>query len=203
MELDLVEQVPEFLDEVLVGAGVVLVECLDGIHGLVGLLDEVLDERAMGLLPIPGTLLAQRAGELVEPHECGAHWSGQFGDEERSEVVCLEGPVDVRPGNLEDLLIGQTEVVQQDGARRHLVLEGELDVREHPVGVGMGDKERAGLPGCADSERMTVDEAKTGLDGIDTETRVRNVEERHRRKEFDVDRRVIENKADRAFEHQR
>ena len=50
---------------------------------------------------------------------------------------------------------------------------------------------------------MAVDEAQTGLDGIDTETRVRNVEERHRREEFDVDRRVIENKADRALEHQR
>ena len=77
VELDLVEQVAELFDDVLVGGRVVGVERLERVDHLVGLLDQVRHERAVGLLDVPRALLAQRAGELVEAHVLGADRRGQ------------------------------------------------------------------------------------------------------------------------------
>ena len=69
VELDLVEQVAELLDQCLVGGRVVGVECLQRVDHLVGLLEQVLHQRLVRLLLVPRALLAQRAGQLVEPHQ--------------------------------------------------------------------------------------------------------------------------------------
>ena len=68
VELDLVQQVAELLDQRLVRRLVVGIERLDGVDQLERLLDEVRHERGVRLLTVPRALLAQRAGELVEPH---------------------------------------------------------------------------------------------------------------------------------------
>ena len=69
VELDLVEQVAELFDQVGVGRRVIGVERLQRVDDLVGLLEQILDQRLVGLLPIPRALLAQRAGQLMEPHQ--------------------------------------------------------------------------------------------------------------------------------------
>jgi hypothetical protein len=67
VELDLVEQVAELFDQVVVGGRIGRVEAVDRIDDLIGLLQQVGDERLVGLLDVPWALLAQEAGELVEP----------------------------------------------------------------------------------------------------------------------------------------
>ena len=52
----------------VVGRRIVGVERLQRVDDLVGLLDQVRDQRLVGLLDVPRALLAQRARQLVEPH---------------------------------------------------------------------------------------------------------------------------------------
>ena len=69
VELDLIQEIAEFLDQGIVGRGFVRVERLERIDDLVCLLEQVLDQRLVSLLLIPRALLAQRSGELVEPDQ--------------------------------------------------------------------------------------------------------------------------------------
>ena len=143
VELDLVEHVAELLDQRLVGRRVVGVERLERVDQLERLLDEVRDQRGVGLLAVPRALLAQRAGELVEADVPGADGHAERRHVHARQVVGRDGPVELAPRRLGDRLVGRAEALQDDDrlvAGR--LLGGQLDVRQHPVGVGVGDQQR-------------------------------------------------------------
>ena len=188
MELDLVEQVAEFLDEVVVGRRIVGIEPIDRIDHLVGLLEQMGDEGLMGLLDVPGTLLAQQPGELVEADVLHADRGREFGDPQRRQVIGRHRAVELGPGGLDDPFVGRAERLEDhDPLVTGGAVDGELDLRQHPVGVGVGDEQRPALARCSGREPMTVDQADTLLDGIDAEPGPGHVEERHRGKDHEVD----------------
>jgi hypothetical protein len=122
-------------------------------------------------------------------------------------VVGVDRLVDVRPGRVHDLLVGSADPLQQhhrrgvDGAGR--VVDAELDVGQHPVGVGVSDQHGAGDPGRGLGEHVAVDDAHAGLDGIDAESRPHHVEERHRRQHLAGHASIVEQAPHRTLEHQR
>ena len=183
---DLEEQVAELLLEVIDGLGR-SVEAVDRFEGLVGLLEQVAGERAMGLLPIPRTLTAQGAHELRKANELGRYGCVQRRDPERGEVVGRERAVELGPLELDDLFVGQTEVMEHDDAVGRLVVDGELDVGEHRGRVALSDDERPTLAGGVDGEPLAVDESHAGRERIDAEARPDEVEERQRRHDRDLD----------------
>ena len=102
VELDVVEQVAELLDDVLVGRRVARVLVLKRVDELERLLHEVRDERLVGLLSIPRALLAQRAGQFVEPHVVVADRASETRHVDAREVVGLDRSVELAPRGLDD-----------------------------------------------------------------------------------------------------
>jgi hypothetical protein len=182
VELDLVEQVAELLDEVLVGGRVVGIERLDGVDDLVGLLEQVGDEALMGLLDVPGHCSRNVRVSWWKRTYSAPTGAREVRDPERGEVV----GGDVRSSSAQvvrvDPLVGRAESLQD---RDRLVaggaVDGELDVGQHPVGVRVGDEQRAAFAGGGGGELVAVDEPDAGLDRIDAESGPGDVEERHRR----------------------
>ena len=78
---------------------------LDRVDHLVGLLDQVGDERPVGLLDVPRALLAQRAGELMEAHVPGGDRRGERRDVQAREVVGLDRTIDLGPRGPRDRLV--------------------------------------------------------------------------------------------------
>ncbi len=151
-----------------------------------------------------GTLLAQRARQLVEAHVRSADGRAEVRDPERREVVRVDRAVDLGPRGVDDAFVGGAECVQQrDRFVTGCLVDGELDVRQHPVGVRVGDEQRTALAGGRRGELVTVDQADTGLDRIDAESRPGHVEERHRRSDVAVDVVTCEQVPNRALEHER
>ena len=182
VELDLVQQVAELLDQRLVGGGVVGVERLQRVDDLERLLDEVRHQRGVGLLAIPRALLAQRAGELVEADVPGADRDAERRDVHARQVIGRDGAVELAPRRARDPLIRRAEALQDhDLLVAGRLLGGQLDVGQDPVGVGVGDQQRAGRAGGGEGELVPVDQAHGRLDGVDPEPRPHEVEERHRR----------------------
>ena len=84
----------------------------------------------------------------------------QVGDVDAGEVVGLDRAVEFGPGGVGDQLVGRAEPLQDDHrfvAGR--VLDGQLDVAEHPVGVSVGDQQRAVVTGRGGGELVAVDQA--------------------------------------------
>ena len=207
VELDLVEQIAELLDQVLVGVGPFGVEALDRVDDLIGLLDQERYEAAVGLFDVPRAPFAQRAHQLVETQVAGPGGDAQRRHVQRRQVVGLDRLVHLGPGRRDDPFVGGAEGLEQhDGGRVEAalrVVDRELDLGEHPVGVGVGDQQRARRPGGGGDELVTVDEPHPGFDGVDAEPAPGEVEERHRRQQPHGDAFVGEQRAHRSFEHQR
>ena len=206
VELDLVQQVAELLDQRLVAGRVVGVELLDRIDHLVRLLDEVRDQGTVRLLDVPRAPFTERAGELVETDIPIGDRRAQRRDVQAGQVIGLDRAVHVGPGRLDDRLVVGAKAAQQDDRcqieRAGGVVDAQLDVGEHPVGVGVGDEQRPGRPGCRRGELVAVDEPNRCLDRVDAEPRPRDVEERHRRQQGALDAFVGEQRSHRAFEHE-
>ena len=98
VELDVVEQIAELLDHGGVGGGIVGVERLQRVDELERLLDEVGQQRLVGLLAVPRALLAQRSGELVEADVAVADGRAEAGHVDAREVVRLDGSIELAPG---------------------------------------------------------------------------------------------------------
>jgi hypothetical protein len=204
MELDLVQQVAELLDQRVLGRGIVGVERGEGVDELERLLDEVRHQAGVGLLAVPRTALPQRSGELVEAHVPGAHRGGEARDVHTREVVGLDGPVELAPRGVGDLfVVGAESLEEHDRFVAGGLLDGELDVGEDPVGVGVGDEQRTGRAGGCGGEVVAVDQPHTGFDRIDAEPRPRQVEERHRRQQLHRNPAVGEEQTHRTLEHER
>ena len=82
-------------------------------------------------------------------------------------------------------------------------LDRQLDVAEHPVGVGVGDEHRPSVAGGSRDELVTVDQSHPGLDRVDARAGEGDVEERHRREHAALDALVVAQALHRAFEHER
>jgi hypothetical protein len=100
------------------------------------------------------------------------------GDVERREVIGGDSAVEVGPVRASDQLLGGAEPLED----HHLlvaggVLHGQLDVAEHPVGVGVGHEQRTGQAGGSGGELVTVHQPQTDLHGVDAEAGVGDVEE--------------------------
>ncbi len=211
MEFDLVQEVAEFLDQVVVDRRVVgtswVRECLQRVDDLVGFFEQVRDQGLMVLLDVPRALFAQRAGQVVEADVVAADRCLEVRHEDRGEVVGLDRPVHLGPRRLDDLFVTGSEGVEDlDGFVTGCALDGELDVVEDPVRMGVGDEERTGLARRGDGEVVAVDQSDAFLDRIDPEPCPRDVEERHGRSDVECDtggRASVAEIAHRALEDQR
>ena len=115
----------------------------------------------MGLLSIPRALLAQRAGQLVEPHVVVADRASETRDVDARQVVGLDRAVELAPRRLDDTLVRRCPSACRivTGSSPVGLLGGELDVGEHPVGVGVGDEHRSVLTTGGVGEIVAVDES--------------------------------------------
>ena len=158
----------------------------------------------MGLLAVPRALLAQRAGELVEADVTVADGHAERGHVHARQVIRFHRPVELAPGRGGDRLAWRAEALEDDDRLVAAgVLDGQLDVRQHPLGMRVGDQHRTADAGRGGGELVPVDQPHTRLDGIDAEPRPRQVEERHRRQHDAVDALVGLQQAHRALEHER
>ena len=114
----------------------------------------------MGLLLIPRALLAERAGQFVEPHVVVADRASETRDVDARQVVGLDRSVELAPRRLDDtLVLGPQRLQDRDRLVALGLLGGELDVGEHPVGVGVGDEHRSVLTTGGVGEIVAVDES--------------------------------------------
>ena len=106
MELDLIQQVAEFLDERVVGRGVVFVQVLECVDRLIGLLEQVFDEALMRLFLVPRALLAERAGELMQLDHLTGDGTAELGDVHRGQVIGLDRAIHLRPRGFDHAFVG-------------------------------------------------------------------------------------------------
>ena len=99
VEHHLEQEVAELLLERLEAGAGLLVDVVDRLEHLVGLLEEVAGEAGVGLLAVPRALGPQRADQLVEARHLAGDRRGERGDPERGEVVGVDGAVEVVPGD--------------------------------------------------------------------------------------------------------
>ena len=119
-------------------------------------------------------------------------------------MVGVDRAIEVDPRHLDDLFVGGAEGVQdRDGFVADGFVDGELDVGEHPVGVGVRHEQGTALAGGVGGESVAVDEADAGVDRIDTQASPGHVEERHRRQHDEFDVVGLAEVLHGAFEHQR
>ena len=79
-------------------------------------------------------------------------------------------------------------------------LDRQLDVGQHPIGVGVGDQQGTVLAAGGAGELVAVDEPHTRLQRVDAEAGPGEVEERHRRQHGAVDALVGAQQGDGVFE---
>ena len=120
------------------------------------------------------------------------HGVGETWDVDGGEVVGLDFPIEFRPRRHRDSFVGGSEALEN----RHRLgsvslLNGQLDVREDPVGVGVGDEQRAVLPAGSAAELVTVDKSHASFYRIDAKAGPGDVEERQRRQHVDGDTIVV------------
>ncbi len=169
------------------------------------LLEQVTPQAGVGLLAVPRTLVTQNPNQFVEASKLVGDGLGHLGEIQRGEMVGLEFAVEISPGDFDDALVGQPESLQDDRRGRRL-LEGELDIGEHMVGVGVGHEERAGLSGCGGREHMAVDQPDPDLDRVDLQATPHGVEKGHRRKDLELEihvGRCLPHQLHRSFEYER
>ena len=180
------------------------VEPVDRFEGLVGLLEQMAGERAVGLLPIPRALAAQGAHELGEAHELGRDRRMQRRDPERGQVVGRERAVELGPVDLEDPLVGQAEVVEHDDRDRSAASSTASLMSESTAGVShCATSERASFAGGVDGEALAVDEPHARGERVDAESRPHEVEERQRGHDLDLDASVGAQQLDRPLGDER
>ena len=114
------------------GAGRVVPQQLDGLHRLVGLLEQVLHERVVRLLTVPRAPRAQYPHELGQARQLPRDRHRQMRHVQRGQVIGLERPVDLGPRDLDDDLVGQTQVVKED-CLPGIGVETELDRGEQTL----------------------------------------------------------------------
>ena len=140
----------------------------------------------------------------MEADVAGADRRGELRHVDARQVVGLDGAVELAPRRLGDLLLGCPESLQDHHPLVAVgLLGGELDVRQDPAGVGVGDQQRSCRPGRGGGEVVTVDQPDAGLDGVDAEARPDQVEERHRREHVDGHPAVAAQQLDRTLQHER
>ena len=177
------------------------VEPPDGLDQLVDLLDRVAGQALVRLLAVPRALVAQAADDAVEADQLGPDRLRHVRDVEAGEVVRHDAAVEVLPADRQHLLVGQAEALEDDDLVRARAVDGELDVREDPRRVRVGDQHRPPLAGGRGGELVPVDQADAGLDRVDPQPPVGQVEERQPRHDAHVDPRVGEQVAHAALEH--
>ena len=155
----------------------------------------------MRLLAVPRALVAQAADDAVEADQLGPDRLRHVRDVEAGEVVRHDAAVEVLPADGQHLLVGQAEALEDDDLVRARAVDGELDVREDPRRVGVGDQHRPPLAGGRGGELVPVDQADAGLDRVDPQPPVGQVEERQPRHDAHVHPRVGEQVAHAALEH--
>ena len=95
VEFDLVQEIAKLLDEFVVAVGVSVTQGVDRIDHFVGLLEQVRDERTVGLFFVPWALLTQCACELVEANKVMACRRCKAGYPETRQVVGIDCTVDL------------------------------------------------------------------------------------------------------------
>ena len=196
VEHDLVEQVAQLGAELIravTGVGVVRV---DGLEDLVGLLEQVLLQRVVGLLGLPRVVGPQPVHDVVEAGDPCSTRRWHLRDPQRREVVRFDRPIHLGPRHLEDHLVVQTEALQQRDRRVAGVVDAQLDVGQHEPVVALRDQQRAALPRALGRVPVPVDDPDPELGGVDAEPHPGEVQERQRRVHPDVDPPVGEQQLD-------
>ena len=204
VELDVVQEVAELLDDVGVRRRVGGIERFQSVDELERLFDEVWRQRLVRLLAVPRAPLPQRAGELVEADVVVADGVGKVGDVHTRQMIGVDGAVEIGPGRADDVLVGGTEALEdRDRLAAVRPLDSELDVREHPVGMGVGDQQWTVRTTGGTGELVSVDEANADLDRVDSEACPGEVEKRQRRQHVAADARIGAEQLNRTFEDER
>jgi hypothetical protein len=199
---DLEEHVAELFLERLVGRPGA-VEPPDGLDELVDLLDRVAGQALVRLLAVPRALVPQPAHDAVEADQLDADGLRHVGDVQAGEVVRDNVPVEVLPPDRPDLLVREAEALEHDDLIGAGAVDGELDVGEDPWRVRVGDQHRPPLAGRRGGELVPVDQAQAGLDRVDPEAPVGQVEEGEPRHDVHVDPGVGQQVAHAPLEHER
>ena len=123
-------------------------------------------------------------------------------------MIGFDHAVDVRPCGSNDLLVGKTEVMENDrfdivvGATAGLVGR-QLDVGQDPIGVTVSHEQGAAHSGCGGGELVAVDQSHGRLDRIDREASPHQIEKTDGWMEHDFHARVTAKSLHGSLEHQR
>jgi hypothetical protein len=104
-------------------------------------------------------------------------------------VVGLERPIEILPGHLDDLFVRAPEVVEK-GRALGRVLGRELDLRQQRARPRLPDEEWTGVASGLDGEPARVDRARALGEGVDPESRPREIDEGESGENDEVDARV-------------
>ncbi len=117
-------------------------------------------------------------------------------------MVRFDHSIEIRPRHLEDVLVRCAEALEDHRCLLRSGIDSELDVRQHPLCMGVSHQQGAPLSCGVPGEGVSVDEAHTLLDRVDPEARPGHIEKRQRRDEVDDDPRVGAEVCHRPLEHE-
>ena len=186
-ELVLERAVRALLD---VGGGRVGRQCLDRLHHLVRLLEEVARERVVCLVGVPGTPArpAQPFGQSEQARELAGGRAHTAVDEQRGQVVGLDVPVEVGERDGAHLLVVETEMAQHCHRRvgGKDLQEHELHVREQQARVALRDEDRPAADRVLGGDAASIGETGAGH-RVDAEPGPRQLGEREAGNELQHD----------------
>lgn len=156
----------------------------------------------MGLIAIPRALLAEPMHEIHRELELMT-WRGKdFWQIERGEMIGLERTVQFRPRQLEYLFGWGPEPLKHDDLLLVVGVQRQLDIRQDPGSVRMGNEQGSTSTPDPLFEHVPVDQTNPGLDGIDSEPGPRNIKERQGRNEIDDNPLIGQQVGDGALKNQ-
>ena len=161
----------------------------------------------MRLLAIPRTLFAKCAGQCVQACHLAGHRLGKLWNVQRREVIghqlvrALE-PIEFVPRGVEHAFVGKAEMMQHHHA---FVTTGrfvcEFHLRQHPIGMALGNQERSGAIGGCLGEAMGIHHSYAGIDRIDAEPQPCQVEKAHGGQHANIQPFVGEQSTNTVFQH--
>ena len=140
----------------------------------------MLDQRVVCLLDIPRTLFAKSAGKLMQLHHLSGNGLCKLRDVQSGEVVGGKHTIQFLPRCVLNALIGQAQMMQQHNwLVADSCIECQFHVGKNPVGVCLRNQQRPAFTRRLDGEAVAVDEAHSGIDGVDAKGFPRQVQKTH------------------------
>ena len=179
-------------------------EGVDRLQHFIALFEKVPGQRTVGLLPIPRTLDTQSVDQLIQGKELGAHRWEQLRDPQRCEVIGVKRPIELVPGDVPNVFVGQSEMEENRHLLGHRGLHGQLDIGQQILVPALRHQQRPTLAGRLYREGLAVHQSEPSRYRVHSEAHQGEVDERHRRVHHQVDLaanhgRVLSQQCDRPF----